>query len=111
MIHLGFEPTAELILELLRFLKVPLYAYSSTHEVKTALFNRGEKTFYLVVTNNGKEEKSALIHLPRLENKGKFGVRDLLTGKKETLSSERTAHYTLNIPRKDGRVLEFRRLG
>ncbi len=111
LIHLGFEPTAELILELLRFLQVPLYAYSSTHEVKSALFNRGEKTFYLVVTNNGKEEKSALIHLPRLQNKGRFSVRDLLTGKKETLISERISHYTLNIPRKDGRVLEFRRLG
>lgn len=110
LIHMGFEPTAELILELLRFLKIPLYAYSSTHEVKTALLSRGEKTFYLVVTNNGKEEKSALIHLPQLQNKGRFLVKDLLTGNKETLTPERSTHYTLNLARKDGRVLEFRRL-
>ncbi len=109
-IHLGFAPTAEVILELVDFLKVPLYATSTTREVKTALFRRGEKTHYLVVVNNGKEEKSALVRIPYLQGKGRFEVRDLLTGAKEALSPERVVNFTLALPRKDGGVFEFRRL-
>ena len=110
LIHLGFEPTADLILELLNFLKVPLYAYSPTHEIKTALFSRGEKTHYLVVVNNGKEEKSALIRIPHLAGKGRFAVKDLLTGEKQVLPAGRIADFTASIARKDGRVFEFQRL-
>lgn len=110
LIHLGFEPTAELILELLHFLNVPLYATSSTQGVKTALFSRGEKTHYLVVVNNGKEEKSALIRIPHLQGKGRFKVRNLLTGTKEVLSLERVINFTVTLSRKDGGVFELRRL-
>ena len=110
LIHLGFEPTAELILELLDFLKVPLYALSTTHEVKTALFSRGEKTFYLVATNNGKEEKSALIRLPHFRGRGRLVAKDLLSGKKEVLTPERSYNFTVNISRKDGRIFEFKPL-
>ena len=110
LIQLGFEPTAEMILELLHFLKVPLYAYSSTREVKTALFSRGPKTRYLVVVNNGNEEKSALVHIPHLAGKRKWAVRDILTGEKETLSPERAVRFTASLARKDGRVFEFKRL-
>ena len=110
LIHLGFEPTADLILELLNFLKVPLYAYSPTHEIKTALFSRGKRTHYLVVVNNGKEEKSALIRIPHLAGKGRFAVKDLLTGEKQVLPAGRIADFTASIARKDGRVFEFQRL-
>lgn len=108
LIHLGFEPTEEIILELLNFLKVPLYARSTTREVKTALFLRGEKTYYLVAVNNGNEEKSALIHIPQFRGKNRFAVRDLHSGKKEAISAERAVHFTVNLPRKDGRVFEFK---
>ena len=110
LIHLGFEPSGELVLELLHFLQVPLYASSTTHEVKTALFSRGEKVHYLIVVNNGKEEKSALVHLPYLEGKGKFVVKDLLRGEKEVLTQERIRNFTVNISRKDGKVFEFRKI-
>lgn len=109
IIHLGFEPTGELILELLSFLRVPLYAYSPTREVKTALFRRGKNRLYLVAVNNGNEEKSAVIRIPSLRGRVRFVVRNLHTGEKETLSPERTAHFTASLPRKDGRVFEFTR--
>jgi len=111
LIHLGFEPTADLILELLQFLKVPLYTHSTTQEIKTALFSKGEKTYYLVVVNNGREEKSALIKLPCLEGRRRrFLVRDLVTGKKESFSLDKAPHFATSIFPKDGRVFEFRRL-
>ena len=110
LIHLGFEPTTEFILELLNDLKVPLYAYSPTPEVKSALFQRGKKVSYLVVVNNGKEEKTALVRIPHLRGKGRFLVRDLATGGKEVLSSERVSHFSVNLTKKDGRVFEFKRL-
>lgn len=109
LIHLGFEPTPELILELLHVLKVSIPAYSPTREVKTALFCRGKGTCYLVAVNNGNEEKSAFIQIPYLQGKGRYVVRDLQTGQSEALSSERATHFTANLPRKDGRVFEFKR--
>jgi hypothetical protein len=110
LVHLGFEPSTEMILELLHFLKVPLYAYSSTKEVKTALFTRGRSgPHYLVVVNNGKEEKSALVQLPYLKGRGKFLVRDLLSHEKQILSvQEARHHFTASLARKDGRVFEIR---
>ena len=114
LFHLGFEPSAEIILELLHFLEVPLYACSTTKEVKTALFSRrngqAPGPCYLVVINNGREEKSALIRLPFLKGKGKCRVRDLQTRGKEVLSIDKAQHFTVNLPRKDGRVLEIRPL-
>ena len=109
LIHLGFEPSPELMLEILHSLRVPLHAYSSTREVKTALFERGKNTYYLVAVNNGNEEKSALLYLPRFQGKGRFVVHDLLKNKKEILSFGRDPHFTVNLPRKDGRVFEFKR--
>lgn len=108
LIHLGFEPTAEIILEVLQFLKISLYAYSSTREVKTALYCRGGKKCYLVAVNNGKEEKSALIHIPYLRGKGRLRVRELLSGETEVLNSDRAVKFTVSLSRKDGRVFEFR---
>ena len=108
IIHLGFEPSAEVILELLNFLKVPLYAYSTTREVKTALFQGDGKKCYLVVVNNGREEKSGLVKIPHLRGKGRVLVKDILTGERETLSPERAYHFTVSLARKDGRVFEFK---
>lgn len=110
LIHLGFEPTAELILEILNFLKIPLYVYSSTREVKTALFSKGTKRNFLVTVNNGNEEKSALLHLVHFKGKGRYSVRDLTTGEKQVLHFGDTPHFTVNLARKDGRVFEFKKI-
>ena len=107
IVHVGVDPTRELVLELLNYLKVGLVSYSPTRDIKTALFNRGNR-HYLVVTNNGTEAKSASIHLPALEKfKGRMTVRDLITGQKEIYSFERRRPFTADFDRKDGRVFEF----
>lgn len=107
VIHLGVDPTPELILGVLRFLSVPLFAYSVTRDVKTAIFRRGSK-HYLVVVNNGNEDKSGTVFLPALEKcRGDMIVRDLITGEKLDQSRERRRIFNGSINRKDGRIFEI----
>ncbi len=107
IIHLGMEPTPDLVMGVLKYLKIPLVTYSLTKDVKTALFNRG-KNYYLVVINNGNEDKSAVVYLPALEAiKGKMTARDLLTGEVTLYSKERRHPLDIQVARKDGRVFEF----
>ncbi|HPS37602.1 MAG TPA: beta-galactosidase, partial [Candidatus Omnitrophota bacterium] len=107
IVHLGMEPTPDLVLAVLKHLKVCLVSYSLTKDVKTALFRRG-KRYYLVVVNNGNEDKSAMICLPALEKiSGKMTARDLMAGGKTVYSRERRHPLDIHIARKDGRILEF----
>ncbi len=108
IIHLGFEPTRELVMEILNYLKVPLATYSVTRDIHTALYKRGN-VHYLIAVNNGDEDKSASIYMPALTVKrGKMKVYDLVTGKREVCSYERRKPFTCEIPRKDGKVFEFK---
>lgn len=108
IIHLGMEPSKELVFEVLQFLKVPFSSRSVTKDVKTALFKRG-KNFYLIVVNNGDEDKSASISLPGLDGKkGKMMVHDLVSGSQQVYSEERRKPFAIEIPRKDGKVFEFK---
>ncbi|MDD5671825.1 MAG: beta-galactosidase, partial [Candidatus Omnitrophica bacterium] len=109
ILHLGVGPTRELVVEILNYFKIPLVSYSTTPDIKTGLFKRGS-SFYLVVTNNGDEDKSASIYLPAIDYRGKMTVRDLMQNTREVRSSERRAPFTTDIRRKDGKVFEFRRI-
>ncbi len=107
IIHLGVEPNRELILEMLEFLKVPRGSHAVTRDVKTSLFKRGNN-YYLVAVNNGSEDKSASVNLPALErHRGKMVIVDYMTGKREVYSGERRRPFTLEVPRKDGKVFGF----
>jgi hypothetical protein len=107
IVHLGTDPTKELVFELLNFLDVSLVCHSPTRDIKTALFHRGE-VYYLVATNNGDEDKSASIYLPALERfKGRMVVRELMSGREETYSYERRSPFTADFSRKDGKVFRF----
>lgn len=108
IIHFGVDPTRELVMEILNYLKVPLTVYSTTKDIKTALFQRG-KSYYLVVTNNGDEEKSASIYLPALTHIHKpMLVHDYIAGTTTHCSSERRLPFSCEVPRKDGKVFEFK---
>lgn len=107
IIHLGIEPTREIIIELMEYLKALTGARSVTRDVKTALFERG-KRYYLVATNNGSEDKSASVYLPAMKNfRGRMRVRDLVSGRKALYSYERRNPFIIDLPRKDGKVYEF----
>lgn len=108
IIHLGLDPTREIVIEILNFLNVPRGVYSVTPDIQTALFKRG-KSYYLIATNNGDEDKSASIYLPALAHIDKrMIVRDLTAGTATFCSSERRQPFSCEIPRKDGKVFEFK---
>jgi hypothetical protein len=108
IIHLGVEPTPDIVLGILNYLETPLFAHSITRDVKTAIFSRGT-SHYLVVVNNGKEDKSATIFLPALGKKsGKLTVRDVISGEKIEYVGERRRTFSAPINRKDGRLFELR---
>lgn len=111
IVHLGVEPTRELILEVLDYLKAGLVSYSPTRDVNTALFQRG-KSYYLVITNNGDEDKSASVYLPALESyKGRIRVHDFMTGETVMCSYDQRKPFSTDLKRKDGKVIEFRLAG
>lgn len=105
LVHLGIEPTKELVFELLKFLKASVDCYSLTPSVKTALFRRGSH-FYLIAVNYGDEEAGALICLSALD-KIKSSWRY------QTLESKTQGVYRkgiplgIKIPRKDGVVVKI----
>ncbi len=107
IIHIGVEPTRELVLEILHYLKVELPSRAVTRDVKTALYKKGNR-YYLIATNNGAEDKSAGIYLPALDKYNKVTVYDLMKGEKQSYSRERRQPFTFEIARKDGKVFEFR---
>jgi len=107
IIHLGMEPVPELVLGVLNYLKVPLMSYSMTRDVKTALFSRGSR-YFLVLVNNGNEDKSATICLPALDGiRGKMTARDLMSGEITVYSKEGRHPLNVHVSRKDGRILEL----
>ena len=108
LVHLGVEPTGELLQALLNHLGIAMPSYSATAEVKTGLLKRGERTF-LVAVNNGSEDKSVRVHLPYWAGRRvKLSVRNLMEGTQSAFSPQRRLPFTFEIPRKDGRVFEFR---
>ena len=107
ILHIGVSPTRELISEVLEFLKAANPCHSTTRDIQTALFKRG-KSYFLVVTNNGSEDKTASIFLDAIKFKGKMKVRNLLTNRTQSLSAERRHPFTVEVCRKDGLVFEFK---
>ena len=51
IIHLGVEPSREIVMEILSYLGIPLICHASTRDIKTALFQRGSR-YYLISVNN-----------------------------------------------------------
>ncbi len=108
ILHLGVQPTKELLLEILKMFGIPFYSNSPTKDVKTALFKRGNK-YYIIAVNNGREDKSAAISfvLPGKKLK-RFRVTDLFKETTEILLYQRShASFTAEIPRKDGKVFQI----
>lgn len=109
ILHLGVEPNKELLLEILKYFKIPLYVRSSTKDVKTALFKNGEQ-YYVVAVNNGQEDKNASIsiNLPSSRQK-RCCVKNLLTPElADCFASRDQRSFSAELPRKDGKVFEVK---
>lgn len=108
ILHLGVQPSKELLLEILRLFGIPFYSNSPTKDVKTALFKRGSR-YYIVAVNNGREDKSATISFVLAGKKFKrFRVTDLFKEASETYLRQRLhTSFVAEIPRKDGKVFQI----
>ncbi|MCB9799731.1 MAG: beta-galactosidase [Candidatus Omnitrophica bacterium] len=109
IMHLGIEPSREIVLEIIRYFNIPVASYSPTRDIKTALFKRNQ-THYLVIVNNGDEDKSANIRIPALDKyRGKMIFRNLDTDEREKFSFPNPHPFTVEIPRKNGKVFELKK--
>ena len=108
ILHLGIQPTKELLLEILKLFGIPFYSNSPTKDVKTALFKKGTQ-YYIVAVNNGREDKSATISFVLSGRKFKrFRVTDLFKEQTETYLRHRSqTSFTAEIPRKDGKIFQI----
>jgi hypothetical protein len=109
IVHLGVEPTQDLLTEVLRWLKVPFYSHSRTKDMNTAIFERGKHRHFVIAVNNGDEDKSANISfaIPKDGVKLRYRVTDLFDGSRSTCATKQGATtFSAEIPRKDGRVFE-----
>lgn len=107
ILHLGVEPSKELVHAILQYFKIPSYVHSQTRDIKTGLYKRGKK-YYLIAVNNGMEDKSATILFPSLKLKGKrIKIREMITNRKEHLLGTDAAILSIELPRKDGKVFEI----
>jgi beta-galactosidase len=107
ILHIGVEPNAQVLFAILRYLKVSIGVYSETTDIHTALFRRGKK-FFLVVVNNGTENKNAKISIdvPEFFNHS-FTWRDIEKKEKTIESAAALPVMSLDVLRKDGRVFEL----
>lgn len=107
ILHLGVEPNEHLVHAILRHFKIPLYARAMTRDINTTLFQKGKK-YYLMVLNNGHEDKSAVIHFDRMPKTFyKHRMRELISGQEEHVLGRSAHGLSLEISRKDGKIIEF----
>ena len=94
----------------MNYLEVPLVSHSVTSDVKTAFFKKGDR-YFLTVVNNGTEDKTGTIYFPAIAKlRGKMRVKDLMPGKSEVYNHERREPFTVELARKDGKIIEFKPL-
>ncbi len=109
IIHLGIEPSAEVALAILDYLKIFTPSRSLAANVKTALFSRRKK-YFLVVTNNGVEAKTASINLRSvLPINTRVSLTDLATSEKQKVFLSEECVVAISIGAKDGKVFEIAR--
>ncbi|MFC1808835.1 beta-galactosidase [Candidatus Omnitrophota bacterium] len=109
ILHLFVEPTREVLQSVLAYFTIEVPVTSASSGLNTALLSRGKK-LYLVIVNNGKEDKSSVVTIrhPLVQNR-RFVTKNLLTDQTKVYSAARCPTITGEIPRKDGVILEIQR--
>lgn len=110
---LGVPPSTELVREIHHFLQIPIPASPRTDGVQTVLYRSGSD-HYLIVLNNGWEDKATEILLDPSEFlPGRYGVRNLLRKDERVLEVKANQAIILSAftPKKNGALLEIKPLG
>lgn len=106
VIHLGLEQSSEILYALLSYCHIATPVVCRTKDVHTALLRRGKK-YFLIVVNNGNEEKSArtFLHEKNIQKK-KLCAQDVLTREK-FFPQGKELSFNVEVDRKSGVVLEL----
>jgi beta-galactosidase len=107
VLHLSLDPSPEMLLAVLRYYQATIAARSLTTQVQCALYSKGGQ-HYLIVTNNGNEDKEAVIELDsKIFKKKKFQAKELIFQHPVKMFHDHQWFLTLSVPRKDGRVVQI----
>lgn len=109
LIVLGLPPSPEVVVGIHRYLEIPIPALPRTKGIGAALYRR-EAMHYLIVLNNGWEDKTAEIELTVTEfSPGLYQVRDLLKGEEKSLNVRSGEPIVVAVPTngKNGALLEI----
>ena len=106
---LGVPASPELVREIHNYLNIPIPARPLTSGVQTALY-RSEQDHYLIVLNNGMEDKASEIILdPSGFPPGQYEVSHLLREKKRVIEikADQTIEITAFTPKKNGALIKI----
>jgi hypothetical protein len=108
IIHIGIEPNPNVLFAILKYVRVNIPVYSRTPDIHTALFKRGRR-YYLVIINNGEEDKSAMVFINHSEFIGRaFCWSEIPQRKKICQDASKRPFLSFTLARKNGTVLELR---
>lgn len=106
---LGIPASPELVREIHNFLEIPIPAIPLMGGVQTVLYRSGGD-YYLIVLNNGWEDKASEILLdPGIFPPGLYAARDLLREKERKLEVRAGQAFTLTAftPKKNGTLIRI----
>lgn len=99
IVCLAVQPSAELMVGIHRWLEVPVASRATTAHVSTALFRAPDGEHFVIIVNNGDEDRVASIELTRKADK----ATDLFTGDSWAVGES----VGVWVPRKSGTVLRL----
>ncbi len=104
---IGVKPSSDLILKIHQYYNVPIFSRSLTSGISTGVF-KSQQSHFLVVVNNGNEDKCAKIKLDKfIKENESYKCVDIETGETEILNSGQKGEININLSRKDGKVIEI----
>ncbi len=111
MIFLGCTPMPEIIAVVHQMEGIPIYCYAAMPKILSALLQKNEDRYYLIVINNNEENHESRIWLaPPLFASQNWNCTDLFTEKRELINFSETPYLIAQVGRKDGTVFELSRL-
>ena len=105
--YLGLQPSAQLLKELFRILRIPNFSQATSPEVVTGLFE-GDQDYFLFVVNHGQEAKSIVV---KLDNKtfseNSYQAFDLVMGDSKVVYFPESTSLVLHLSGKDATVIKL----
>jgi len=110
IIFLGCAPKPEIIAAIHRIENIPIYCHAGIPNVLSALFQKNDEQYYLIIVNNGNENRDVRIWLaPYIFANSTWEMIDLFSLKNEQVAFNDTPNIITQMGLKDGTVLELRR--